>query len=81
MKKYFASRVSSKDFGNGREARNLLDTCTIFLADRTMDKDITQIEKEEIMNITVQDVKNAVKHLSESFEIRNHKKETKIGLR
>ena len=26
-------------------------------------------------------IKNAVKYLSESFEIRNHKKETKIGFR
>lgn len=81
VKKYFASRVSAKDFGNGREARNLLDTCTMFLADRTMDKDITQIAKEEIMNITAQDVKNAVEYLRESFEIRNHKRENKIGFK
>ena len=81
VKNYFASRVGEKDFGNGREARNLLDTCTMFLADRTMGKDITQIAKEEIMNITVMDVKKAVKHLRGSFEIINHKKEMKIGFR
>lgn len=81
VKKYFASRVAAKDFGNGREARNLLDACTLFLADRIADKDRTQISKEEIMNITAQDVKKAVNYLRESFATRNNKNESRIGFR
>lgn len=81
VKKYFAQRVGAKDFGNGREARNLLDACTMFLAERIMDNDRTQLAKEEIMKITMQDVKQAVNYLRESFTTRNYKKESRIGFR
>ena len=70
-----------KDFGNGREARNLLDACTLFLADRIADKDRTQISKEEMMSITSQDVKNAANYLRESFATRTYKNESRIGFR
>ena len=53
----------------------------MFLADRIADKDRTQISKEEIMNITAQDVKKAVNYLRESFATRNNKNESRIGFR
>lgn len=81
LKKYFLSRVCSKDFGNGREARNLLDICTRYLADRISKKNMTQILKEELMNITAQDVKNAVEYLQNSYITRNYTKEYQIGFR
>jgi len=81
VKEYFALRVDAKDFGNGREARNLLDACTMFLADRIMDNDRTQLAKEDIMKITMQDVKQAVNYLIKSFATRNYKKESRIGFR
>lgn len=79
VKEYFASRVGAKDFGNGREARNLVDACTLFLADRIMTKNIMQISKEDLMDISVQDVKKAVKYLQESYAIQNDIKKTEIG--
>lgn len=81
VKNYFTLRVNAKDFGNGREARNLLDACTMFLADRIMDNDRTQLAKEDIMRITMQDVKQAVNYLRKSFSTRNYKKESRIGFR
>lgn len=81
IKKHFASRLLSKDFGNGREARNLLDACTLFLAERVMKKNKTQITCEDVTLIKTEDVKNAIKKQQESFEVRNQGYENSIGFR
>lgn len=81
IRKYFASRVNVNDFGNGREARNLLDACTMFLAERIMERDRTQITQEDATMITVNDVKKAVRYLQESFVTRGYKKENNIGFK
>ena len=81
VENYFASRVNEKDFGNGREARNLLEACTLYLAERIMSKNRSQISKEELMNIMACDVKKAVNYLQESYVVRNYKRESGIGFK
>lgn len=81
IKKHFATRILTKDFGNGREARNLLDACTIYLAERVMSKNMTQITSEDVMLIKVEDVVKSIENQQESFKIRKQEYGTSIGFR
>lgn len=81
VRRYFASRTSAKDFGNGREARNLLDACTLHMADRLMKKDKSQVLRDDMMLITESDVRMAVESLRESIQTRYVKRPDQIGFR
>lgn len=81
VKNHFDDRIHTKDFGNGREARNLLDACTIYLAERVIDKERTLISDENVTLIKVDDVIKAIKNQQDSFTVRNVGCENSIGFR
>ncbi|MCR5022746.1 MAG: AAA family ATPase [Lachnospiraceae bacterium] len=57
---YFKDRAESRDFGNGREARSLLQNAAIFAAIRTKDLKATKANKRRLQEITVSDIRNAI---------------------
>lgn len=70
VREYFESRVDEADFGNGREARNLLETCTIHMAERIMKLDRAAVSKHDLESITVDDVMYAIQTLKTSFGVK-----------
>ncbi len=58
--KYFKHRCAAKNFGNGREARSLLEMATTYTARRVLSDDIKKLSKEDLQTMTYEDVKNAI---------------------
>ncbi len=64
---YFAARVNEKDFGNGREARSLLENITKFAASRTMKLGESQITKKTLQQLCLEDVKAALEQQRNAY--------------
>lgn len=79
LKDFFEKRVRDTDFGNGREARNLLETSIVFAARRLMADKKEKYTAEELKYLTLSDVQKAVVKLSDSFGIRNASEKYRIG--
>jgi len=79
VRKYFADRVHDEDFGNGREARNLLETSVVFAAKRVMADKKERYSAEELKFLKQEDIRQAIAKLSESFGIRKAGETKKIG--
>ncbi|MCR4589744.1 MAG: AAA family ATPase [Lachnospiraceae bacterium] len=60
IREYFMSRVGDRTFGNGREARSLLEIATIFAAQRTKELKGIKSVKRKFMEITVSDIRQAI---------------------
>ncbi len=60
---YFETRRKDDDFGNGREARVLLEQCERHVAQRIADKINDDLSDEEIATITVDDIKASIDDL------------------
>lgn len=65
---YFQNRISDNNFGNGREARSLLETTVLYTADRVLAQSKNTYTRAEMQTITYEDVKKAV----EQSEYVNH---------
>lgn len=63
--RYFRSRVDAGDFGNGREARALLENSSLFAARRLMESGRKDFEEEELRLLTVEDISNAIARTEE----------------
>ncbi len=71
--RYFAGRYQKSDFGNGREARSLLENITIEAARRVMGQDKEKITKRDMQLLTQEDVAAAIRKLSNSYRTQNGK--------
>ena len=60
---YFAERVKAEDFGNGREARSLLENTVISAAARVMELPEKKRTKKVMQELTAEDVKEAIERL------------------
>ncbi len=67
IREYFAARVNEKDFGNGREARSLLENITKFAASRTMKLSESQITKKALQQLCLEDVKAAIEQQRSAY--------------
>ncbi len=65
---FFEKRMRDKNFGNGREARNLLDNAASFAALRISKKKKKKLSMYEARRITAEDVKNALNKMQDTFE-------------
>ncbi len=65
IREYFAERSKTEDFGNGREARSLLENTVISAAARVMALPEKKRTKKVMQELTTEDVKEAIKRLSE----------------
>ena len=60
---FFEARVHDSDFGNGREARSLLENATVKAAQRISAIPDKQLTKNMLQQITVEDVKGAIERM------------------
>ena len=77
---HFQQRVNDDNFGNGREARSLLESAVVFAAVRVFEKQKSKYLKEELQQITYEDVEKAIWQAQEAERIRNpHRINSRIG--
>ncbi|MBQ9438040.1 MAG: hypothetical protein IJU50_06870 [Lachnospiraceae bacterium] len=63
---YFKERVSDWNFGNGREARSLIENAMVFAAERVKKIPVGKIKKRQLQEITVSDIRKALERLRRS---------------
>lgn len=64
---FFSSRVGMRDFGNGREARVLLETAVVYAAKRTMALNKEQYTRKEMQTLTIADIESAMERTENSY--------------
>ena len=68
---YFRKRAADDNFGNGREARKLLETAVVYTASRVLAEDKKAYTREEMQRILYEDVEKAIKELEYGDSIQN----------
>lgn len=63
IKEYFAARVTNPNFGNGREARSLLENALVFSAARIMSLPEEKRTKKVMNEVTYEDIEKAIDRL------------------
>jgi AAA+ superfamily predicted ATPase len=78
---HFKKRVSDDNFGNGREARSLLETSVLFAANRIFKDDKKKYTKEEMQTITYDDVAAAIEQVEKAEMVQNPVHSTMFGFK
>jgi hypothetical protein len=60
---YFEERVRDRNFGNGREARSLIENCQCFMARRIFSQPEDKCSKNQLETISRSDVSQAINKL------------------
>jgi ATP-dependent Clp protease ATP-binding subunit ClpA len=72
---YFSERICDKTFGNGREARSLIENCQCFMARRILtgqdEKQDKKYDKRELETIIKSDVTQAIERLKTARRSQN----------
>lgn len=76
---YFAQRIKDENFGNGREARSLLETCVVYAAKRVFAEEKTKYSAQELKQIKTADVCAAIAKSKEFNDTQSVRKERTIG--
>lgn len=76
---YFAMRAKKRDFGNGREARSLIERCAMKLSNRLAGMNRDAITDAVMSDITVDDVDKAIADLKSMTEMQLGKTQAKMG--
>ena len=76
---YFAQRIKDENFGNGREARSLLETCVVYAAKRVFAEEKTNYSAQELKQIKTADVCAAIAKSKEFNDTQSVRKERTIG--
>ena len=63
---YFSKRVKDNNFGNGREARSLLETAVLFCAKRLFEKEKKNYTKTQMQTLICDDIMNAIRRVEEA---------------
>ena len=79
IKRYFEGRVDDPDFGNGREARSLLENTTLFAARRLMGNGKKCFTEKEMKLLTLEDVELAIEKAGAGITNANLTKRNRIG--
>lgn len=67
---YFKERVKDRNFGNGREARSLLENAMVFAAVRVNKIPTGKIKKRQLQEITVSDIRKALERMRKSNQMQ-----------
>lgn len=67
---FFAEREKERDFGNGREARALLETAVVYAAKRVMASEKTEFSKKDMTVLTKNDIYQAIEKMRAGFGSR-----------
>ena len=78
IENFFESRVFMRDFGNGREARVLLETAVIYAARRNMELNKEQYTKKDMQILTNTDIALAIERLRKGYG-KSEKNNNTIG--
>lgn len=70
MLAYFTERITDRNFGNGREARSLLENAMVFAADRVKNIPAGKIKKRQLQEITVSDIRKALERIRKSNQMQ-----------
>lgn len=77
---YFQNRILDDNFGNGREARSLLETAVVHTANRVMVENKKNYTKIEMQTIRYEDVEKAVEQAEFANRVQNvHQIPREIG--
>lgn len=66
VKKHFAGRVKAEDFGNGREARSLLENAVVYAAKRLFAEKQNKFTSKDVKTIKYEDVEQAIRQVEEA---------------
>ena len=76
---YFKTRVTNPNFGNGREARSLLENALSYTASRIMSLPESKRTKKMLGEVTYEDMKQAITKLQADNAMQNGKDNGKYG--
>lgn len=79
LKEYFMTRVSDESFGNGREARSLLENSVVYMAKRVLAVHKSKYSEKEMKQITVDDIHAAICQAKRANQVQNARNVNKIG--
>lgn len=79
IRNYFEGRVKNPNFGNGREARSLLENALTFTATRIMQLPEAKRTKKILNEVTYEDVHKAIEKLTKDNELQKGKDREKYG--
>ena len=80
IREYFAERVWDRNFGNGREARSLLENAMVFAAERVKRIPEGKIKKRQLQQIMVSDIRKALERMRKGNLMQKGRSEKdKIG--
>lgn len=79
IRKYFEKRAKSSNFGNGREARSLVENAFRYAAERVMAVPESKRTKKMLSELTAEDMKRAIDSLNEGNLMQNGKERTVCG--
>jgi SpoVK/Ycf46/Vps4 family AAA+-type ATPase len=68
---YFSERVKDKSFGNGREARNLIETCQCYMARRIFAEPEEKRDKKAVETLMKSDVLQALDRIKKAHKSQN----------
>lgn len=71
LRTYFQRRILDDNFGNGREARSLLETALIYTAERVLEQNKKAYTKEEMQTIAYEDVEKAIVQSEYAVSVQN----------
>lgn len=78
---YFETRYQLPDFGNGREARSLLENIAMQAASRIMPLSSAKHTKKAMQELTYEDVEAAIQFAKQANEMQQGRQATKCGFR
>lgn len=79
IKAYFANRVKDVNFGNGREARSLLEHIVTQAASRLAGKSLDKLDKKTLSQLTREDVQCAIRRMEKDSLMQTGKTRSKLG--
>lgn len=71
MRRYFEERRTDRNFGNGREARSLLENAMIFAAERTKRLAPWEMTRKKMREISASDIRKAIERLRFGTRMQN----------
>lgn len=79
IRDYFAERSLAPDFGNGREARSLLENITAQAAKRLMGIPVEKLTKKMLQELTLQDIEETLTRMRQAYNMQRGQERRKCG--
>lgn len=79
VRDFFEERVSRRDFGNGREARSLLENCTVEAAKRLADIEEDKLTEKMMREIKSVDIEKAIARMKSGLDSQLGREGLKAG--